>query len=118
MQRTEETPMVHITEGTDSHTVHIKGVSMPENTTEFYEPLKEKFNRFIKEELATTLIVELDYMNSMSNKQVLKLIDMFSKKCKDFNVLWKHAKDDELIKMKGEEIQLVMKGTKIVIEEI
>jgi hypothetical protein len=110
IEATEDTPLVEVQVEKSDCSVLVKGVSMPENTLDFYEPLREQLTANLQPDHATSLVFELEYMNSMSNKQVLKIIDLLRKKCANFKLTWKYSKGDDLIKMKGEEIKLAMKG--------
>jgi hypothetical protein len=117
IDETDDTPKVEAYCGNENK-ISIKGVSMPENTLEFYEPLKEEIIQKINFQLPTIFIVELSYMNSMSNKQIIKLIDLFKQKCNDLKVIWRYEKTDDLMKIKGEEIMMVLKNVDLKLDEI
>ncbi|MFO0358759.1 MAG: SiaC family regulatory phosphoprotein [Sphingobacteriaceae bacterium] len=117
IEETEDTPLVEANCGSENH-ISIKGVSMPENTLEFYEPLREQIIQKINFELPTILTVELSYMNSMSNKQIIKLIDLFKQKCRNLKVIWRYERTDDLMKIKGEEIMMVLKDVDLKLDEI
>lgn len=113
----EDTPMVkHEKEG-DSNVITIAGVSMPENTLDFYVPLLQKIDQICSGTKKNKLVFHLEYMNSMSNKQVLKLISASFKNDPELKVIWKYSSGDELIKMKGEEMRLIIDGVDFSIEE-
>ena len=112
----EDTPMVRLETKDGKNLILIQGVSMPENAFEFYTPLFESIFGFFKSFSNTTLEINLEYMNSMSNKQILKLIWAVYEKSSDVKVIWKHAKTDELIKLKGEEIKNVFPTINVVVE--
>lgn len=113
----EDTPMVkHEIEG-GSNVVTIAGVSMPENTLDFYLPLLQKIESIFSGSNKNKLIFHLEYMNSMSNKQVLKLISTTFKNDTELKVIWKYSKGDELIKMKGEEMRSILEGIDFSVEE-
>lgn len=118
IEATEDTPRVEVDALTDSNVISIKGVSMPENTLEFYEPLKEELLNKLNFGNPTTLSIEFSYMNSMSNKQIIKLIALFQQKCKDLTVIWKYERNDDLMKLKGEEITMVLRDVKLNLTEI
>lgn len=113
----EDTPMVkHEKEG-DSNVITIAGVSMPENTLDFYVPLLQKIDQICSGTKKNKLVFHLEYMNSMSNKQVLKLISASFKNDPELKVIWRYSNGDELIKMKGEEMRLIIDGVDFSIEE-
>lgn len=95
--------------------ITIKGISMPENAFEFYDPIE----KMILENScgSPVLEIELSYMNSMSNKQLLKLIKQLAAKSTSLKVIWKYAKGDSLIKNKGEEICTICAPTQVIVEE-
>ena len=114
----DDTPMVkHEMEGS-SNVITIEGVSMPENTLDFYVPLLQQIDEICSGSKKNKLVFHLDYMNSMSNKQVLKLISSIFKKDPELKVIWKYSNGDELIKMKGEEMRSILEGIDLSIEEI
>ncbi len=57
-------------------------------------------------------------MNSMSNKQVLKLLKNISEKDLDLKVVWRYNNQDDLIKHKGSEIQSIFPHLNMRLEEI
>jgi hypothetical protein len=102
----EDTPYVSMEKKGSAGQVVIKGLSMPENPLEFYTPLSEKLHDFFGDNFSgLTMEINLHYMNSMSNKQLLKLIRSLSAKDKDLKILWRYEPNDDLIRMKGEEIK-------------
>ncbi|MGE0567835.1 MAG: SiaC family regulatory phosphoprotein [Bacteroidia bacterium] len=98
--------------------VSIQGVSMPENTLEFYTPLTDTLESIFGSSAKNQLIFNLNYLNSMSNKQVLKLIFSLSKKDPNISIIWKYGNQDELIKMKGEEIKNILSEVNISLESL
>ncbi|MBK6521955.1 MAG: SiaC family regulatory phosphoprotein [Bacteroidia bacterium] len=113
----EDTPMVkHEMEG-GLNVITIAGISMPENTLDFYVPLLQRIDQICSGLKKNKLIFHLEYMNSMSNKQVLKLISSTFKNDSELKVIWKYSKGDELIKMKGEEMRSILDGVDFSIEE-
>lgn len=114
----EDTPLVIMEKDGGHNSITIKGISMPENALEFYQPFTEKIFSFFNSYSNTTLDVNLGYMNSMSNKQILKLIHTIYEKSNDLIVIWRHEKNDELIKIKGEEFQSIFPHINISLKEI
>ncbi|MFO0323013.1 MAG: SiaC family regulatory phosphoprotein [Bacteroidota bacterium] len=112
----EDTPLVIFEKTEGKNVIVMKGILMPENAFDFFQPLSEKVFSFFENISNMTLDITLDYMNSMSNKQILKLIVSIYEKSNDLKVIWRHKKDDELIKLKGEEFQSVFPNINISIE--
>jgi hypothetical protein len=116
IEATTDTPLFEM-DKTKNH-VRIKGVSMPENAFEFYDPIEKiTLTAFGDHKGPLELEIEVSYMNSMSNKQLLKLIRQLSSGNIDLNVIWKYTKGDKLMKMKGEEIGVLCPAAKVTIEE-
>lgn len=114
IEATQDTPLF-LFEKNSGH-IKIKGVSMPENAFEFYDPLEKMVLSSIGN--SVSLEIELSYMNSMSNKQLLKLIKQISAKGAVLKVIWKYATGDSLIKLKGEEIRSICAPVEVTIEEL
>jgi hypothetical protein len=113
----DDTPMVkhEVLEGLN--VITIAGISMPENTLDFYVPVLQQIEEICSGSKKNKLIFHLEYMNSMSNKQVIKMISSVFKKDPELKVIWKYASGDDLIKMKGEEMQSLIDGLDFSIEE-
>lgn len=109
----EDTPLFLFDK--NSGHIQIKGVSMPENAFEFYDPLEKMILGNMNDSIV--LEIELSYMNSMSNKQLLKLIKQLAAKSSSLKVVWKYTKGDLLIKIKGEEISAICAPLKVIVEE-
>jgi hypothetical protein len=113
----DDSPMVkHEMQG-GSNVITIAGVSMPENTLDFYVPLLQQIDQIFSGSKKNKLVFHLEYMNSMSNKQIVKLISSEFKKDPELKVEWKYSKGDELIKMKGEELKSLLEGLDFSITE-
>lgn len=113
----EDTPMVKHEMDGSSHVITIAGVSMPENTLDFYVPLLQQIDQICSGAKKNKLVFHLVYMNSMSNKQVIKLISSSFKNDPELKVIWKYSNGDELIKMKGEEMRSILEGVDFSVEE-
>jgi hypothetical protein len=117
IEATTDTPQFEMDKA--GNYVKIKGVSMPENAFEFYDPIeKMTLNAFSEHKDPLVLDIEVTYMNSMSNKQLLKLIKQLSSKVPSMNVIWKYAKGDTLMKIKGEEVAVLCSPLKVTVEEV
>ncbi|MBL7917720.1 MAG: SiaC family regulatory phosphoprotein [Bacteroidia bacterium] len=113
----EDTPMVKQEPLSDSNKIIISGVSMPENTLDFYVPLLEQLTNLCAGTKGNLLDFHLEYMNSMSNKQVIKLISTLAKNDPELRVIWKFTNGDDLIKLKGEEMKSLLSNISFIIEE-
>src|SRR5438105_5052121 len=92
----EDTPFVSMEKKGVSGSVVIRGLSMPENPLEFYIPLSEKIFEFFGENFSgLQMEIDLQYLNSMSNKQILKLIKNILAKDAGIKITWKHQPNDD-----------------------
>ncbi len=113
----EDTPMVINEPLGDANKIIIAGVSMPENTLDFYVPLLEQLIDLCAASKKNVLDFHLEYMNSMSNKQVVKIISSLAKNDPELQVIWKYSAGDDLIKLKGEEMKSLLSNISFTIEE-
>lgn len=92
--------------------LEISGRSLPENAEMFYQPLIEWVESYISyAQQATVLKIELEYFNSSSVKQILAILiklEELEKKGKDVLVIWSYNEDDELMEMKGRELESIV----------
>lgn len=92
--------------------LEIIGRSLPENAEMFYQPLIEWVEAYI--EFApdvTVLKIELEYFNSSSVKQILAVLIKLEElvlKGKEVLVIWSYNEDDELMEMKGRELESIV----------
>lgn len=77
----------------------ISGKSMPENVREFYKPVLNYLDEYIKEpNPETTVIFEMDYFNSATSKLFLDILYRFQhlhRNGNKINVEWHYFIDDE-----------------------
>src|SRR5688500_17635209 len=91
IEATSDTPLFQLDRNTGS--ILIKGVSMPENAFEFFDPLEKEALAFAEGYPGELKVeIQISYLNSMSGKQLLKLIKMLASKKPSVSVVWKHAK--------------------------
>jgi hypothetical protein len=94
IEQTTKTPLVCW----DKESLLIEGISIPENSYEFYAPIHSIFNS--KNEFAEqfTLNMHLDYFNTSSSKELLNVmnhvVDLQKRGCK-VSINWRVAEDDE-----------------------
>lgn len=91
--------------------LEISGRSLPENAELFYEPVLEWVSSYIKTDPPKTVIkIELEYFNSSSVKQVLMILIKLEELCRsgrEVLVVWSYNEDDELMEMKGRELESI-----------
>jgi hypothetical protein len=89
--------------------LYLSGKSYPADAIEFYSPIIEWSKEYIKTPAEkTTLICEIEYLNSASQKQLVELILVFKTlydSGKNFIVKWKYEEGDDDILSVGELVE-------------
>lgn len=110
LEKKPDTPKIEM--NAQDGLLEITGRSLPENAELFYEPVLEWINSYT--ELAperTVLKIDLEYFNSSSVKQVLMILvklEELSRSGKEVLVVWNYNEDDELMEMKGRELESIV----------
>lgn len=93
------------------------GKSYPENTFDFYKPVKEWLDEYIQNPNDTTIVnLELTYLNSSSLKVYFDIFDIFEEihnRGKKIEVNWTYESDDDIIEETGEDFIEDFKNLKI-----
>jgi hypothetical protein len=94
-------------------TLHLKGISIPENSMGFYEPIIEWVDKKIDTNKSKFDIhIALEYFNTSSLKSLLNLIKKALEKNNTafkVNVNWHYDEDDEDMMFRGEELALILR---------
>lgn len=89
--------------------LYLSGKSYPADAIEFYGPIIAWSKEYVKNPAkSTTLICEIEYLNSASQKQLVELILAFKPlhdSGKDFIVKWKYEEGDDDILSVGELVE-------------
>ncbi len=87
----------------------IYGKSLPEDATEFYEPVLEYIRAYAENpNKETNFVINFEYYNSASVRQIiaiLTLLEALHKKGKTVKVQWMYDEGDEIMRENGEEFQ-------------
>ena len=98
---TKTEPLIHLKDGV----LRIEGRSIPANSVHLYETVIEKFYLYTKNPSEKTDIhVNLEYMNSTSNRSLLNLLIVAEKlysENKQVDVFWYYNSEDEIIYEQG-----------------
>ena len=90
----------------------ISGRSIPENAVSFYAPLKIWISEYIQNPNELTIFtLKLEYLNSSSTKQLLKMLvelEMIKKQDKEIRIVWQYESNDDIIRERGEELESVL----------
>jgi hypothetical protein len=99
VESTINTPTIKF--GTDGRLL-MEGRSLPENVSNFYQPLIEWSAKLTAE--VVKMDINLEYINSASAKKILELLKVLdaNNNIKEFIVIWHYEKDDEDVLENGQ----------------
>ena len=104
---TTSTPEVHFDAGTG--VLRLQGESFPENSFEFFRPIKTWLSRFLVASKApVTLELRLSYLNTGSTKCVMDMLDMLQEAHESGRavaVQWFYEQDDARALEAAEELR-------------
>ncbi len=110
VEKTLKTPSIHFENGT----LNIEGRSISEDPIIFYEPLIEKIHQYKNNPVKKTVVnIHLDYVNSSSNRALIKLLSLFEdmfKQGNDVVINWLYDKQDEIIYELGKDFRDLIKA--------
>ena len=97
--------------------LHFNGVCMPENPIKFFNELSAWTNEYVKHPIKKTiLILELEYINSVSMKYFYDLAVSLCTEDIEPTVYWRHKPGDLMMIEKGVEFEYLTQ-MKVVIQE-
>ncbi|MES2284218.1 MAG: DUF1987 domain-containing protein [Bacteroidota bacterium] len=107
LKQTEDTPQVVF--DILKNEFKISGKSLPEDPSEFYEPIIKWVKSYIKEPSPyTELKINIEYFNSGSVKQIMVLLTTLEEIISTGNkikIMWYYDKNDDLMELKGHEFK-------------
>lgn len=107
---TPKTPRLYF--NAESGDFEISGRSIPENSIEFYRPLMEWLDKYVKQPSSKTrLTVNLEYFNTSSSKCLVEIFRKLEKagESSDIKVLWHYEEEDEDMMESGEDFKKIIK---------
>ena len=117
-QGTDTTPFIEFDPKKGKLDIH--GISVPESTREFYQPLMDSLNEYaVKPGLITTADINLAYFNTTSSKcllDIFRIMKMIHDKGNQVVINWHYEKEDEDMIEAGENYQLIVHLTFNMIE--
>lgn len=116
LKQTDDYPKVELNE--ETNTLIIEGVSMPENAVKMFQPVFEQIHILIQKKELINLRIHLKYLNSMSSKQLLRLLFEIKESNTPHSIVWNYSHGDEIMKLKGDEIKSILELEKFEISEI
>lgn len=107
---TRDTP--EITLDAENNIFEIKGNSLPENSINFFTPIFEWIEEYVKSPNESTLLIcNLEYFNSSSAKMIYQVFIELGKIKETGNnvkIIWHYESGDVLIEEKGLEYQGIL----------
>lgn len=99
LAKTKSTPEINFDK--NKNYLKIEGESYPENSFEFYEPIFEWLEKYLKEIKNETVILDisLSYLNTSSTKSIMCILDILEESYEDDkNIIinWYYEKENEL----------------------
>ncbi len=111
IQPTNDTPTI-ILDKAKNH-FEISGKSLPEDVNSFYEPVFKWLEEYFDDpNTKTSLLFNLDYLNTASSKSLLSLFLILENAVaagRDVEVVWEYVVDDEDMYDVGEEYSEIIK---------
>lgn len=110
LPKTDDKPWVLLDQ--EENIFEIGGKSLPENSIEFYTPIKEWFLEYLKQpNKETHFVCKFEYFNSSSARRILEilvLLKSISLTENKIKVSWYHEKGDLLLQRKGQEMLRIL----------
>ena len=100
IEKTDVTPYVLI--GVEDGIVEMEGICTPENSIDFFAPIKNTIKCLVDEHKSVGFEMNLEYFNTSSSKSILDLLLIVAKSQKDCKVIWKIQEGDEELRESGE----------------
>lgn len=111
LEKTKNSPEIILDK--ENSTFKIAGRSIVEDPGEFYSPIHNWLEEYVKSPLPNTdFVIDLEYFNSSSARQIMEIIMLLEKIQKsgmNVKVSWLYEEGDEMSKERGDEIKLVSK---------
>ena len=105
----KETASTPYFSGQTNGEILIKGKSLMDNPLSFYGPIREWMAGLIKSKVETIIInMDLQYINSSSTKQLLRLLMDVDEFDSSSTVNWFYPPDSDYLKERGEEFEVLL----------
>ena len=93
----------------ENNKFEIYGKSLPEDSTEFYEPVIDFLEEYASEPNdKTKLVINFEYYNSASVRKIINILTIMeeiSLEGHDVSVVWMYEDTDEVMRENGEDFQ-------------
>ncbi len=107
LERTVKTPEVHFVASKGE--LMIGGISIPENTVDFYHPLIYWITQYAMNPLSKTrFVVKFEYFNTSSSVVILNIFRMLSDIKSDVQIDWFYESDDSEMQELGDDYKRML----------
>ena len=109
IEKTIKTPGVSFNYSTGE--LLIEGISIPENTVDFYKGVMDWIQSYIsKSQTSTVLTLKLEYFNTSTSVILLNIFKLFSQiQNSNLKIVWYFEEDDVEMEEVGEDYQNIVK---------
>ena len=109
LERTIKTPEVHFVASKGE--LMIGGISIPENTVDFYHPLIYWITQYTSKPLEKTrFVVKFEYFNTSSSVVILNIFRMLSEIKSEVQIDWFYENDDSEMQELGDDYKRMLGG--------
>ncbi|MGV6862543.1 MAG: DUF1987 domain-containing protein [Putridiphycobacter sp.] len=108
IKATVKTPQIELVQ--DKGYILIEGISIPEDPQEFFQPLDDELNKYIKNPAESTkLVFKLEYFNTSTTLVIRNIIRKLRDEIENSNlkVEWYFEEEDEDMQEAGEEFKIL-----------
>ncbi|MEM7551871.1 MAG: DUF1987 domain-containing protein [Bacteroidota bacterium] len=91
----------------------VAGRSIPENSVEFYKPVMDWIENYVRKPTVKTIIeIKLEYFNTSSSKclvEIFRKIEKIQESGSEVQIMWYYEEDDEDMLESGEDFKQIIK---------
>lgn len=119
IESTQYTPGIEF--DASNHNLNVVGKSTPENTFEFFEPIKSWIQEYFSQAQTSRVRFNVPYFNSSSSRSFYDIFDLLEEakdKGSHVTIIWEYAKENENGLETGEEFQEDFESLNISLVEV
>lgn len=107
IEGTEDTPQIVMDPSTGKF--EMTGKALPEDSVAFFGPVHDWIEEYLENsEGEFNMLIELSYLNSSATRYIFNMLTLLEdafEEGRKTSLTWKYAKDDEVMEMKGEDLE-------------
>lgn len=86
----------------------MEGICMPENAIDMFSPVFDMVSDLLSKKTKIDLVMYFKYLNSMSSKQILRLLLLIKASGVPYSITWNYNTGDDLMRFKGNEFKSIL----------